>query len=610
MRRALVACPPMLIAACLLAASCYKNPAVSTPAPTSTADRIFTGATIVTMSEAQPAAQAIAIRGEKIVAVGTDEDILRWKGPSTTVTDLRGRTILPGFIDAHGHLGQLGATLGAADLRPPPISTVSSIAQLEEVLRAYAAEHDVGGGKWLLGSGYDDTLLKERRHPTRDDLDRVSTTIPIAVTHISGHLTVVNSKALEVLHLDSKTPDPPGGVIQRRPGSREPNGVLEEHAAFALIPYVVSSDPTDPAVLQHLHAAALQYASFGITTGQEDFADSTMIASLKAANGAGLLPFDVIAFPVWSVTDSELKEYRVTPTYAGHLRLGGVKITLDGSLQGYTGFLTEPYFKGPSKALDVQPAEDEPDRDLTPGDEPGLHATEAVRSASRGYPAMPQDEVDRYVAHFFDRGWDIQAHTNGDAASEQLIVAVAAARKAFPTSAVRVTMIHAQTVREDQLDRMKDLGIMPSFFSTHIYYWGDRHRDIFLGPERAARISPAQSAVRRRMRFTLHNDSPVVPPNILLLISTAVTRLTTTNQVLGAEQAITPIEAIKAVTLDAAWQNRENDRKGSIEVGKQADLVILDANPLRVAPKAIRDIAVLETIAAGRSIFRAASSAR
>ncbi len=581
MSKLLLACTPILIAlaASLLTTACHKSGAGTAEAPAlgaRPADRIFTGGTIVTMNRAHPDAEALATRGGTIVAVGTNADILRWKGAATIVTDLRGRTMLPGFIDAHGHLGQLAATLGAADLRPPPISTVSSMAGLQQVLRTYEAQHARAEGEWLLGSGYDDTLLEEKRHPTRDDLDRVSTTTPIAVTHISGHLTVVNSKALELLHFDRTTPDPSGGVIRRRPGSREPNGVLEEHAAFAIMPYVMNSNPADPGVLQRLQAAALQYASFGITTGQEDFADASMMRTLEAAATTGLLTFDVIAFPTWKVADAELKGYDASPHYQHHLRRGGVKIILDGSLQGYTGYLTTPYF----------------------------------HSESRGYPAMPQEEVDRSIAHFFERGWDIQAHTNGDAASDQLIVAVAAARKAFPTSAVRVTMIHAQTVREDQLDRMKELRIMPSFFSAHVYYWGDRHRDIFLGPARAARISPAQSAVKRGMRFTIHNDSPVVPPNILLLVSTAVTRLTTSDQVLGAEQAITPMQALEAVTLDAAWQNREDDRKGSLEAGKQADLVILGGDPRHVEPKAIRDIAVLETIAAGQTTFRAESRQR
>ena len=190
----------------------------------------------------------------------------------------------------------------------------------------------------------------------RDDLDRVSTTTPIAVTHISGHLTVVNSKALELLHFDRTTPDPSGGVIRRRPGSREPNGVLEEHAAFAIMPYVMNSNPADPGVLQRLQAAALQYASFGITTGQEDFADASMMRTLEAAATTGLLTFDVIAFPTWKVADAELKGYDASPHYQHHLRRGGVKIILDGSLQGYTGYLTTPYF----------------------------------HSESRGYPAMPQ----------------------------------------------------------------------------------------------------------------------------------------------------------------------------------------------------------------------------
>jgi predicted amidohydrolase YtcJ len=236
---------------------------------------------------------------------------MTWKGEKTIVTDLAGKALLPGFIDAYGHLGQYALSLGVADLRPPPIANVGSIVQLQQTLTEFKTQHNISDTAWLGGNGYDDTLLEEKRHPTRDDLDKVSTTQPIATMHISGHLAVVNSKGLEVLHVDSKTPDPPGGVIQLAKGSREPNGVLEEHAAFAVLGAVSSGDPTEPKVLNLIHAAQ-QYASYGITNGQEDFAASNQTKFLKAAAQAGLLPIDVIVFAVWATADTELQGYNST----------------------------------------------------------------------------------------------------------------------------------------------------------------------------------------------------------------------------------------------------------------------------------------------------------
>ena len=202
-------------------------------------------------------------------------------------------------------------------------------------------------------------------------------------------------------------------------------------------------------------------------------------------------------------------------------------------------------------------------------------------------------------------GYQIAIHGNGDAAIDDILYAYREAQEDFPRTDARHRIEHCQMAREDQLDEMQELGISPSFFVGHAYYWGDRHRDIFMGPERAARLSPLKSAVDRGIRFTVHDDTPVTPVNPIQLVWDAVNRITTSGKVLGPAQRITPYQALRAVTIDAAWQNFEEDIKGSIEVGKLADFVVLEENPLTVDPEHIRDIRVLATIVGGKTIFDA-----
>jgi predicted amidohydrolase YtcJ len=230
----------------------------------------------------------------------------------------------------------------------------------------------------------------------------------------------------------------------------------------------------------------------------------------------------------------------------------------------------------------------------------------APRSDYRGYPAFEdQASLNALILMAVQKGWPILAHTNGDAAADQLLTAVRAALRVHPVKDHRTTIIHAQTLHEDQLDAAKRLGMLPSFFPSHVYYWGDRHRDIFLGPERSSRISPAASAVRRGLRFTLHHDAPVVPEDMLHVIWCAVNRVTREGKLLGPDQRIAAREAVKAVTSHAAWQYFEEKRKGSLEPGKLADLVILSDNPLKVKPITIKDIRVLETVKEGQTVYRA-----
>jgi predicted amidohydrolase YtcJ len=237
-----------------------------------------------------------------------------------------------------------------------------------------------------------------------------------------------------------------------------------------------------------------------------------------------------------------------------------------------------------------------------PADPPTLPRAEG--DDYRGYPTIESlHEVTGWLKTAFEKGWPAQVHTNGDAATDMLIAAVREAEAAYPEQDRRVVIVHAQTMREDQLDAAAELGMSPTFFPGHVYYWGDRHRDIFLGPERAARVNPQRSALDRGIVFTGHHDAPVTPADMLVPIWAAVNRVTASGEVLGAEQRIPVIEAIRAATINGAYQIFEEDSKGSIEVGKLADFVVLSENPLDVDPMTIKDIQVLETMKEGKTIW-------
>jgi predicted amidohydrolase YtcJ len=230
---------------------------------------------------------------------------------------------------------------------------------------------------------------------------------------------------------------------------------------------------------------------------------------------------------------------------------------------------------------------------VPPGDDPGY----------RGYPRVPRDALVEQVVRYHAAGWQVAVHGNGDASIDDVLDAFEAAQRRHPRADARPVVIHAQMARPDQLDRMAELGVVPSFFSLHTFYWGDRHRRIFMGPERAARMSPAASAAERRIRFTIHCDAPVVPMEPLRLVWAAVNRRTRSGFVVGPDERISVERALRAVTIDAAWQHFEEESKGSLEPGKLADLVILSANPLEVDGERIADIRVLETVVGGERVF-------
>ena len=547
------------------------------------ADIAFHGDNILTFADQDAPANFVVIRGKSIVFVGQRKD---WQGSVANIVALEERALLPGFIDAHGHISFHARVASLANVASPPVGPAKDIAGLVQELKNYADSKKLLEGQWITGMGYDDSLLAEQRHPTRDDLDAVSHTHPIMLMHVSGHLAAVNSKALEIAKISAASEDPAGGVIRRYPDSTEPNGVLEESATYAVRKYMTASD--EP--FEEIHRGVLDYARYGITTAQDGAASAQVVQLLQASAEYREFPIDVVAYQRADerfLQDPDLAMPEIE-AYANGFRVGGVKMVLDGSPQGKTAYLTKPY--------EVQPH--------------GQHAD------YRGYPIMPPASVDALFAKFIGAGIPILAHANGDAAADLFLDALAkslttdAGASAVAKKSVdhRSVMIHAQTVRDDQLDRIAGMSVIPSYFSAHTFYWGDWHRDSVLGLERGSRISPTASSLTKGITFTVHNDAPIVPPDMLRLVWATSNRLTRSGQILGADERVSVEEALKAVTVNAAYQYFEEDRKGTIEVGKQADFVLLSANPLSVAKEDLLNIKVLQTVARGVTVFSAESA--
>ncbi len=556
------------IAACMsVLAACTSN-TITTPDQQAT---VFVNATVITVDNDTPSAEALAIRDGKILAVGSRAEVQAIAGRNSKVRDMKGKTMLPGFIDAHGHITYTNRLQLSANLAPPPVGPVSSIAELIETMKSHHKEYP--DAQWIVGFGYDDSLMTERRHPTKQELDQVSTELPVAVTHVSGHLMSCNSKCLELAGVTAETQDPDGGLFRRLPGG-EPNGVAEETAMRLFNDVIPSPDLAQQKAL--LEKTQAEYAGYGVTTVQDGASYGETLEVLEQAAAEDLLYLDVVSFPYMVYGVAGLKQHPPSAEYSNHYRVGGIKLTLDGSPQGKTAWLSKPYF----------------------------HPPHGQGKDYAGYATLQEEQVQALVDYAFSNNVPMLAHANGDAAADQMIRTVRAANQRFGKADRRPVMIHAQTVREDQIDAMVAEGIVPSYFVAHTFFWGDWHRDSVLGEQRASRISPLRSSTDKGLTYTIHNDTPVVPADMMRLLWTAANRVTRTGKVLGAEQRATVMEGIRAMTLDAAYQFFEENSKGSLTVGKRADIVVLEENPLEVPSMAIKDIKVLETIKDGKTVFR------
>ncbi|MAV32229.1 MAG: amidohydrolase [Gammaproteobacteria bacterium] len=532
---------------------------------------IFKGSHIVTMDENNLAPEAVAVRDEKIIFVGSEEGVKNFQGPDTRLVELGDRALLPGFIDAHGHFSSMARAADLVDLSSPPVGVVEEIDDIVRLLRLSIENERIPAGQQVDGFGYDDSLLEEGRHPTRNDLDRASTEHPIVIRHVSGHLLAANSLALSSAGVTATTPDPAGGVVRRNPDG-SPNGVMEE-TAMGLLP--AGNGMTDERFAELRREALTLYASYGITTIQDSNLSLEYIDLMRKESAEQSYPIDLVAYAMGNgMTDDVLDGLSHEGTYSSGFRMGGVKFILDGSPQGRTAWMTEPYDEGP----------------------PGAAADYVA------YPSYPPETYKQRIPKLIDRGMPVLVHVNGDAAIDLMLDGIDAIPKPLPDH--RTVAIHAQLAREDQLDRIKALGVVPSYYAVHPFFWGDWHRLSF-GEARASFISPIASTVEREIPFTIHNDSPIVPPDIMRLLSIAVNRETRSGYILGPDQRASVEQALYSVTRGAAYQYFEESRKGSIEVGKQADLVILASNPLRSDPALLADIDIEETFSRGRSVYSA-----
>ena len=536
---------------------------------------LYYGGDIITMVGDEPNyVESIVTNSDTIVFIGHFSKA-QTLFPSSKNINLKGKTLLPGFIDAHAHFAGFPSQSIGAQILPPPDAGANNIDALIQILKDWSTPENIQLTGWIFGMGFDDSVLEEKRFPTKEDLDKVSTEHPVMIVHISGHFCVVNSKGLELLKITADSLNPEGGLIRRITGTEEPNGVLEELAAIPFMPMVLGPK-SEEAIKIFLTAGQDMALSYGYTTVQEGRAMPSSHLFLEYAANTNFLKLDVVSYIDYSVADSLLKTDWYSSSYKNHYRIAGVKLTLDGSPQGRTAWRTQPYLIPPD------------------GAEEGY----------LGYPAIPLDEdVEKIYENAFQNNWQIHTHANGDAAMDQMIRALKKATAKYGNENRRDVLIHGQYVREDQLDEFKDLDIIASLFPLHTFYWGDWHKEI-IGDSLGNKISPTRTALNKGLKITIHTDAPVALPNLMRVIWTATNRVSRSGNIIGEKERLTPYEALKCITEWSAYQHFEEGTKGTVEIGKLADLVILDSNPLTVDKEKIKDIIVLETIKEGYSVYR------
>lgn len=530
---------------------------------------LYYGGPILTMNKRTPRAEALLTQNGRIVAVGKYEDL---KHESAAPFHLQGRTLMPGFVDGHSHAMGYGIDV----VTKCDLSGSTSFDEILSRIRKYREEKNLTHKESICCRGYDLAILKEGRHPDAAVLDALGFDNPICCIHQSGHMATFNTAAMKKAGvLDGNYVCPEGGFA-----GRDENGALtgyfEEQARTTALTNVFKSLDPEADMRRGMLLAQERYIQNGFTTIQEGSGNGeAKFNVLGALADEGLLKIDVVAYMSAKMSDREIRAElieRFGRAYARHLKIGGSKLFLDGSPQARTAWLSAPY---------------EGEREYC------------------GYPLLSDEVVRLQIGAALDEGVQIMAHCNGDAACEQFISAFEAEADARGLLGrdLRPVMIHAQTVRQDQLARMKGIGMMASFFIGHCYYWGDTHL-ANLG-QRGTRISPAGYARSLGVPFSFHQDSPVTPPDMLHSIWCAVNRISASGVTVGAENRINVYDALIAATRGGAYTYFEEDTKGILQAGAVADFVILDRDPTSVDPMELRNLRVLSTIKEDKILYEA-----
>lgn len=553
------------------------------------AQTLYYNGTILTMEDNMPQAEAVLTEDGRILETGSWERVRHRAAADARRADLQGKVMMPGFIDSHSHFTACASHMMEADLRD-----AGSFEDIVMDIRRYIEEKKAPEGTWVIAADYDHNRLLEGEHPTRKVLDMASPRNPLILKHQSGHMGVFNTMALNLLGVTAQTEAPQGGVIEKKDGL--PTGYMEENAFLSFQGRIPM--PSEEDFLKAYGQAQELYASCGITTVQEGMLTEQMMPLYQMLLHSGLLKLDLVAYmdmkgcgPIEEAFGSHIR------TYKDHMKIGGYKIFLDGSPQGRTAWMRAPYEPAGGSG---KPAEGSGE----PAGGLGKRAEGSGEPAGyRGYNTLEDSQVREYILRAEREKMQLLAHCNGDMAAEQYLCQLEAAYRelerqgkgGFYPGDIRPVMIHAQLLGPDQLKRVKSLKVIPSFFLAHVYHWGETHVQNF-GLKRASHISPAGSALREGIRFTLHQDSPVILPDMLETVWCAAVRQTGGGRILGPEERIPVWEALKAVTVNSACQYFEENEKGSIVKGKKADFVILDRNPLKVPKDEIREIRVLAAV--------------
>ncbi|MCR9292154.1 MAG: amidohydrolase family protein [bacterium] len=545
------------------------------------ADTIYHNGSILTMAGDQPNyAEALVVEDGKIVFVGDRDAALAMKSDRTRIIDLKGKTLLPGFLDGHSHYINSLLVANQCKLYAPPSGPGADVPSIVAELQRYARQRGIAQGELIMGYGYDDSVMPidpstgERRLLNRDDLDEAFPDNPVRIDHVSMHGAVLNSLALEKYGITAETETPPGGVIVRKPGTREPWGLIME---TAFLPVFEQTEPmTAQQELDYTRAGQMLYAGAGITTAHDGATHYPQFRTMLRASEAGVNLIDVIAYPFVTDVDKVLGDLPVDrwSKYENRFKVGGVKITLDGSPQGRTAFFTTPYLQG------------------GPGGEQDW----------RGEPTFPQELAKQMVKKVYDLQVPLIIHCNGDAAIDLFLEAYEFARAGDYSRDWNVTTIHTQFMRSDHIPRFVQYKVRPSFYTLHTFYFAEAHL-ANRGEAQANYISPMRDAIDAGLRPSNHTDFVVAPLDQMMMLWTAVNRQSRGGAEVGPDQRVTAYEGLKSMTAWAAEQYDELETKGTLEVGKLADLVILERNPLQVPPMEIRDIKVVETIKEGVTIF-------
>jgi predicted amidohydrolase YtcJ len=528
------------------------------------ADLVITG-TVLTVDDARPTAEALAVADGRIVAVGDRSDVAGFIGPDTQTVDLGDGCVMPGFIEAHGHPLMEAVALSdrLVDIRPVTLRDADDV--VEAVRREVARRGS--DGAYLIG--WDPVLQEGLPWPSLTWLDDVAPDGPLVIIHNSGHQAFFNSQAAGLAGLNRDTPDPKGAKFGRAADGELDGSAEETGAVFPLLSGAINAGDY-PAMLL-AECARLNRA--GLTTCSEMAFDPTFRPLVD-----GLRDRLTVRLRTYEISNPQMSTDATPGEGDDTLRQVGIKIWVDGSPWIGNIALSFPYLdSAATRAIGV-----------TPG--------------SCGHANYTPEQLAEIVGAYFPLGWPMACHVQGDAGIDTILDVYEEALRQHPRDDHRLRLEHVGAIRDEQLRRAADLGVTCSIFVDQIYYWGDVIVDGLFGPERGSRWMPAGSAVATGMRISLHNDPPVTPEEPLRNISVAITRTAPSGRVLAPEERLTVEQAIRAQTIDAAWQLFADDIIGSLEVGKYADLVVLSADPRTVPPEQIADLDVRATYLAGRQV--------